>query len=117
MIVPEDVQEAEHQEPSRAHGAVFSSLGFSEPAVRPRDEDHKHAAEVLNSAGLHVAQVMTMAPEHGSHGYRDGPPEEPYYQNLPEPAAKLRARRIATVAALAGACAAGAMLLLRAKHD
>src|ERR687884_1332165 len=39
VIVPEDVQEAEHSEPPRAHGAVFSSPGFTDPLVRPRDED------------------------------------------------------------------------------
>ncbi len=48
VIVPADVQEAEHQEPPREHGAVFSSLAFSKPMIRPRDEDLKRAAEVLN---------------------------------------------------------------------
>ena len=57
VIVPEDVQEAEHQEPPRAHGAVFSSLGFSTPLIRPRDEDLKRAAEILN-AGEKVAMLI-----------------------------------------------------------
>jgi pyruvate dehydrogenase (quinone) len=57
VIVPEDVQEADHSEPPRMHGAVFSSIGFSEPVVRPRDEDLRAAAEVLN-AGQKVAMLI-----------------------------------------------------------
>src|SRR3954462_5905695 len=49
VIVPEDVQEAPYEEPPRMHGAVFSSVGFSDPIVRPRDEDLRRAAEVLNA--------------------------------------------------------------------
>ncbi|HWE13171.1 MAG TPA: thiamine pyrophosphate-requiring protein [Solirubrobacteraceae bacterium] len=49
VIIPEDVQEAEHQEPPRAHGAVYSSLGFTRPLIRPRDPDLKRAADILNS--------------------------------------------------------------------
>jgi len=48
VIVPEDVQEAEHEEPPRSHGAVYSSLGYSKPLIRPRDEDLRRAAEILN---------------------------------------------------------------------
>jgi len=57
VIVPEDVQEAEHQEPPRMHGAVYSSLGISEPEVRPRPEDLNRAAEVLNQ-GEKVAMLI-----------------------------------------------------------
>jgi pyruvate dehydrogenase (quinone) len=57
VIVPEDVQESEHQEPPRSHGAVYSSLGFSTPVVRPEDEDLHRAAEVLNS-GEKVAMLI-----------------------------------------------------------
>src|SRR5579859_2291653 len=49
VIVPDDVQEAAYQEAPRAHGSVFSSVGYSKPLIRPREEDLKHAAEVLNS--------------------------------------------------------------------
>ncbi len=49
VIVPEDVQEAEHSEPPRAHGAVYSSLGLSDPEVKPPQPALEHAAEVLNS--------------------------------------------------------------------
>jgi pyruvate dehydrogenase (quinone) len=51
VIVPEDVQEADYEEPPRMHGAVYSSLGVTEPVVRPKDEDLQRAAEVLNAGG------------------------------------------------------------------
>src|ERR1044072_6452568 len=57
VIVPEDVQEADYSEPPRMHGAVFSSVGFTDPIVRPRDEDLRRAAEVLN-AGSKVAMLV-----------------------------------------------------------
>jgi pyruvate dehydrogenase (quinone) len=48
VIVPEDVQEAEHSDPPRMHGAVYSSIGYSKPLIRPRDPDLARAAEILN---------------------------------------------------------------------
>ena len=48
IIVPDDVGELEYSEPPRAHGAVFSSVGYSKPLIRPRDADLQRAAEVLN---------------------------------------------------------------------
>jgi pyruvate dehydrogenase (quinone) len=57
VIVPEDVQESSYQEPPRMHGAVYSSLGFSEPEVRPKDADLQRAAEILN-AGEKVAILI-----------------------------------------------------------
>ncbi len=57
VIVPEDVQEAEYSDPPRMHGAVFSSTGFTEPIVRPRDVDLQRAADVLN-AGSKVAILI-----------------------------------------------------------
>src|SRR6266480_3395633 len=43
VIVPEDVQESEYQDPPGMHGAVYSSIGFSEPEVRPKDVDLQRA--------------------------------------------------------------------------
>jgi pyruvate dehydrogenase (quinone) len=57
VIVPEDVQEAEYSDPPRSHGAVYSSLGFSTPLLRPRDEDLKRAAAILNQ-GDKVAMLI-----------------------------------------------------------
>ena len=63
VIVPEDVQEAEHQEPPRAHGAVYSSLGFSNPLLRPRDQDLQRAADILNH-GENVAMLIGQGAAH-----------------------------------------------------
>jgi pyruvate dehydrogenase (quinone) len=57
VIVPNDIQEADYAEPPHEHGAVPSSVGYSEPVVRPRDEDLRRAAEVLN-AGERVAMLI-----------------------------------------------------------
>jgi pyruvate dehydrogenase (quinone) len=57
VIVPNDIQEADYVEPPHAHGAVPSSVGFHEPVIRPRDEDLRRAAEVLN-AGERVAMLI-----------------------------------------------------------
>jgi pyruvate dehydrogenase (quinone) len=57
VIVPNDVQEAAYEEPGRVHGAVFSSVGFTDPVVSPREEDLHRAAEVLN-AGEKVAMLV-----------------------------------------------------------
>ncbi len=63
VIVPEDVQEMPYEEPPRAHGAVYSSLGFSTPVLRPRDEDLQRAAEILNK-GEKVAMLIGQGAAH-----------------------------------------------------
>jgi len=50
VIFPSDVQEEPYEDPPREHGAVFSSVGYTEPRVLPQDEDIRRAAEVLNSS-------------------------------------------------------------------
>ncbi len=65
VIVPEDVQEAEHQEPPRMHGAVYSSIGVTEPEVRPQDVDLQRAAEILN-AGEKVAILIGQGAAHAA---------------------------------------------------
>jgi pyruvate dehydrogenase (quinone) len=58
VIVPADVQEAEMAEPPRAHGAIGSSpQPAATPLVRPRDEELRRAADVLN-AGAKVAMLV-----------------------------------------------------------
>ena len=57
VIVPNDIQEADYVEPPHAHGGVPSSVGYLEPLSRPRDEDLRRAAEVLN-AGERVAMLI-----------------------------------------------------------
>jgi pyruvate dehydrogenase (quinone) len=57
IILPNDLQEAEYQEPPRAHGTLHSGIGFSRPRIVPYEADLKRAAEVLN-AGKKVAMLV-----------------------------------------------------------
>jgi pyruvate dehydrogenase (quinone) len=58
IIVPDDVAESDYEEPSRQHGAVFSSVGFpAPPRVVPQEADLRRAAEVLNE-GQKVAMLI-----------------------------------------------------------
>ena len=58
VIIPEDVQEAEHEEPERVHGAVYSSLDTpADPRVVPPENEIRRAAELLNS-GERVAILI-----------------------------------------------------------
>jgi pyruvate dehydrogenase (quinone) len=63
VIVPEDVQEAEYQEPPRMHGAVYSSLGITQPEVKPKEIDLQRAAQILNS-GQKVAMLIGQGAAH-----------------------------------------------------
>jgi pyruvate dehydrogenase (quinone) len=65
VIVPEDVQEAEYQEPPRMHGAVYSSIGITQPEVKPKQPDLQHAAEILN-AGEKVAMLIGQGAAHAA---------------------------------------------------
>jgi pyruvate dehydrogenase (quinone) len=49
VIFPNDVQEAEYEEPPREHGSVFSGGPFAFPHVVPREPDLRAAADVLNA--------------------------------------------------------------------
>jgi pyruvate dehydrogenase (quinone) len=57
IIVPEDVQESPYEDPPRAHGSVFSSVGFKKPEVVPKPADLDAAAEILNS-GKKVSMLI-----------------------------------------------------------
>jgi pyruvate dehydrogenase (quinone) len=58
VIIPEDVQEAEHEEPERVHGAVYSSLATpADPRLIPPADELRRAAEILN-AGEKVAILV-----------------------------------------------------------
>ena len=49
IVVPEDVAESEAvTSPPREHGAVYSSVGWSQPRVLPNEEELRKAADVLN---------------------------------------------------------------------
>ena len=57
IIIPKDVQEQVFEAPKRAHGFTRSGPGYSRPAVVPKDEDLRKAADVLN-AGDKVAILI-----------------------------------------------------------
>ncbi len=57
IIVPNDVQELEYEEPSRTHGEVYSSVGYARPRTVPERTELESAAELLN-AGTKVAMLI-----------------------------------------------------------
>jgi pyruvate dehydrogenase (quinone) len=58
IIVPEDVAESEAvTSPPREHGAVYSSVGWSQPRVLPNEEELRKAADVLNE-GKKIAMLI-----------------------------------------------------------
>ena len=57
VIVPNDLQDMDFENPPREHGTVHSGTGYSAPRVVPRPEDLQRAADVLN-AGSKVAVLI-----------------------------------------------------------
>jgi pyruvate dehydrogenase (quinone) len=58
VIIPDDVQEAEFEEPERVHGAVYSSVREpAKPRLVPAASEVRRAAEILN-AGERVAILV-----------------------------------------------------------
>ncbi len=58
IVVPNDVQTMDAvPEPPRTHGAVYSGTDWRPPVIRPRDEDLRAAADILN-AGSRVAMLV-----------------------------------------------------------
>ena len=57
IVLPNDLQEMDYQDPPRAHGTIHSGTGFTKPKVVPYEADLRRAAEVLNS-GSKVAILV-----------------------------------------------------------
>jgi pyruvate dehydrogenase (quinone) len=57
IVLPNDLQDEQYEEPPRAHGTLRSGIGFSPPKVVPYDSDLRRAADVLN-AGKRVAILV-----------------------------------------------------------
>ena len=57
VIVPNDLQDMDFENPPREHGTVHSGAGYSAPRVVPRTADLQRAADVLN-AGSKVAILV-----------------------------------------------------------
>jgi pyruvate dehydrogenase (quinone) len=57
VIVPNDVQEMEYEDPPQEHGTVHSGVDFTIPRVVPAQDDLRRAADVLN-AGEKIAILI-----------------------------------------------------------
>ena len=57
VIIPNDVQELEYEDPQEKHQTIHSGVGYAVPRILPQDKDLKKAAEVLN-AGKKVAILI-----------------------------------------------------------
>jgi pyruvate dehydrogenase (quinone) len=65
LVFPNDLQEAEYEEPPRKHGTVHSGVGFAPPRVLPDADALRRAADVLNS-GNKVAILVGAGALHAS---------------------------------------------------
>src|SRR3954452_24270775 len=57
LILPNDVQELDFEEPAREHGTIHTGVGYSRPRIIPQPEDLQRAAEILN-AGEKIAMLV-----------------------------------------------------------
>lgn len=57
IIIPNDVQELNYEEPKRVHSSIHSSVGYSKPRLLPAQEDLQQAAAILNK-GKKVAMLI-----------------------------------------------------------
>lgn len=64
IVVPDDVLEEDAQpSPPKTHGAVYSSVGWSQPRVLPNQDELRRAADVLNE-GEKVAMLIGQGAAH-----------------------------------------------------
>lgn len=57
IIIPNDIQELDYEEPARQHGTIHSGLGYLQPEITPALSDVERAAALLN-AGSKVAMLV-----------------------------------------------------------
>ncbi len=57
IVLPNDLQDVEYQEPPRAHGTLHSGVGYRAPKIVPYERELRAAADVLN-AGKKVAILV-----------------------------------------------------------
>jgi pyruvate dehydrogenase (quinone) len=50
IIIPNDVQESDFEEPPRTHGATFTGGAIHKPRIVPGEADLRRAADILNAA-------------------------------------------------------------------
>jgi pyruvate dehydrogenase (quinone) len=57
IIIPNDIQELNYEEPARQHSTIHSGLGYSKPEMVPNVHDIERAAHLLNG-GTKVAMLI-----------------------------------------------------------
>lgn len=57
VIIPNDVQELEYQEPAHKHQTIHTGVGYTAPRILPQQEELQKAANVLNE-GKKVAVLI-----------------------------------------------------------
>jgi hypothetical protein len=57
VILPNDLQELEYEDPPLAHGATHTGIGYAGPAKLPEESLLRSAADVLNS-GKKIAMLV-----------------------------------------------------------
>ena len=57
IILPNDIQELDAEQPAHAHGTIHSGVGFEAPRVVPEADTLRRAADALN-AGKRVAMLV-----------------------------------------------------------
>lgn len=65
IIIPNDLQEVDAEEPARAHGTIHSTYHYSSPVIIPEQEDIQRAADLLN-AGSKVSMLVGAGALHAS---------------------------------------------------
>src|SRR5438128_3408418 len=65
IILPNDLQDEEYEEPPHKHSTVHSGVGYTSPRVIPREDDLRRAADVLN-AGKRVAMLIGQGAMHAA---------------------------------------------------
>jgi pyruvate dehydrogenase (quinone) len=50
IIIPNDIQESDFEEPPRSHGATFTGGAIHKPRIVPEEPDLRRAADILNAA-------------------------------------------------------------------
>jgi pyruvate dehydrogenase (quinone) len=57
IVIPNDIQEMDAEEPPRAHGTIHTGIGFPEVRIIPPESELKRTAELLND-GKKVAMLI-----------------------------------------------------------
>src|SRR5439155_9227126 len=57
VVLPNDLQDLEYEDPPRAHGTLHSGIGYKAPKIVPYEPELRRAADVLNT-GKKVAILV-----------------------------------------------------------